>query len=69
MIRQLEGFSDLDTHLWFTTRMFGLWTLTVFVFDRFSYWRINPRPLIQVFVRGWVEELRPSRVGLEHKGA
>ncbi len=48
----LKIYLNLGAYFWFSTCMFGMWALTVFVFDRLSYWRVKPGQLTQEFVFG-----------------
>lgn len=54
----LGWFGDLNVYLnqgayfWFSTLLFVVWLLTVFVFDRFSYWRIKPGQVTREYIFG-----------------
>ncbi len=54
----LAFFGNLHIHLnqgayfWFATLMCLVWTLTTFVFDRMSYWRVRPGQMTHEFVLG-----------------
>jgi hypothetical protein len=56
--RVLNWFGNLKIHLnlgayfWFATMVFAVWFLSVFVFDRLSYWRITPGQVTHEFVLG-----------------
>jgi hypothetical protein len=43
---------NLGAYFWFSTLMFLVWVLTVFIFDRLSYWRIKPGQITHEFVLG-----------------
>jgi len=43
---------NVGAYFWFSTLMFVVWALTVFVFDRLSYWRFRPGQVTQEFVFG-----------------
>src|SRR5207248_11316549 len=43
---------NLGAYLCFSTLMFLVWVLTVFGFDRMSYWLIKPGQITQEFVFG-----------------
>ncbi len=43
---------NLGAYFWFSTLMLILWVLTVFVFDRMSYWRVRPGQVTSVSVVG-----------------
>lgn len=48
----LQVHLNLGAYLWFSTLMFIAWFLTVFVFDRMSYWRIKPGQITHEVVLG-----------------
>jgi len=43
---------NLGAYLSFSTLLFVVWALTVFVFDRMAYWRIKPGQITYEFVLG-----------------
>ncbi len=43
---------NLGAYLFFSTLIFGVWFLTVFIFDRMSYWLIKPGQITYVTVFG-----------------
>jgi len=43
---------NMGAYVFFSTLMFIVWALTVFVFDRLSYWRIKPGQITHEFVYG-----------------
>ena len=43
---------NLGAFFWFSVLMFLTWALTVFVFDRLSYWRFTPGQVTNVFLIG-----------------
>ena len=52
----------------FGTALFALWALTVFVFDRLSYWRISEGQLVHVRVIGAAEKAYDARgLTVEHE--
>jgi hypothetical protein len=48
-------FMDLGFYLFFSTGLLLLWLLTVFVFDRLSFWRVRPGQVTHEYVLGAVE--------------
>ncbi len=48
----LRVYVNLGTYMAFSTLLFVVWALTVFVFDRMSYWRIKPGQITHEFVFG-----------------
>lgn len=54
----LSWFGDLNVYLnqgayfWFSTLVFLVWAVTVFVVDRLSYWRITPGQITRVALFG-----------------
>jgi hypothetical protein len=48
-------FMDLGFYLFFSTGLLLLWLLTIFVFDRLSFWRVRPGQLTHEYVLGAVE--------------
>jgi hypothetical protein len=48
-------FMDLGFYLFFSTGLLLLWLLTVFVFDRLSFWRVRPGQLTREYALGAVE--------------
>ncbi len=48
-------FMDLGFYCFFSTGLLLLWSLTVFVFDRLSFWRVRPGQLTREYVLGAVE--------------
>lgn len=43
---------NFGAYVWFSTLMLITWLLSVFVFDRMSYWRIKPGQITHEFVLG-----------------
>ena len=48
-------FMDLGFYIFFSTGLLLLWLLTVFVFDRLSYWRVRPGQVTHEYILGAVE--------------
>lgn len=48
----LNVYLNQGAYFWFSTLLFAVWLLTVFVFDRFSYWRIKPGQITREFIFG-----------------
>lgn len=48
----LRIYLNLGTYVAFSTLLFVVWALTVFVFDRMSYWRIKPGQITHEFILG-----------------
>jgi hypothetical protein len=48
----LKIYLNLGAYLTFGTVMFVVWALTIFVFDKFTFWRIKPGQITHEFVFG-----------------
>jgi hypothetical protein len=46
---------DLGFYLFFSTAVLLLWFLTVFVFDRLSFWRVRPGQITHEYIVGAVD--------------
>jgi hypothetical protein len=47
---------SLGFYVFFSTGLFVIWALTVFVFDRLSFWRVRPGQITHEFVLGAVDK-------------
>ena len=57
---------NLGAYFWFSTVMFTLWAVTVFVLDRMSYWEITPGQLTHFsFLGGGSRSYNAQGMGLE----
>ncbi|WP_020473718.1 hypothetical protein [Zavarzinella formosa] len=43
---------NMGAYLWFSTLLFSAWSVSVFVFDRMSYWLVEPGQVTHVHVLG-----------------
>jgi hypothetical protein len=47
---------SLGFYLFFSTGLFVLWFVTVFIFDRLSFWRVRPGQITHEFLLGAVDK-------------
>jgi len=48
----LNVYINEGAYFWFSTLMFLVWAGAVFIFDRFSYWRVTPGQMTHIHVFG-----------------
>lgn len=51
-VGELTIFLNQGAYFWFSTLMFIVWTLSTFVFDRMSFWRVRPGQMVHEVVLG-----------------